>query len=277
MNPNRQPLIAALAVLTSIFIVMSAFSATITEDQINSFLTGNSSFPLQNNTSSPSDEYGQPTNETEQPPDSTGDQPILLEKSGTPEAIATNLAALETKLAAAPDCIIRKGWEIYITREGDTLEQLAQSHGVTPPIIQVGNCLVGSSLSPGSILYLPPLEGKLIPTLLPSPTKPVTATNQANVSVAPPGVNACPTQVTCQPECIPPSGWVSYFLGAGDTVPILSERFGVSIFAIQTANCLKPPLVISEGDLIYVPGATSTPTIENPLQQETPLPSTLQP
>jgi LysM repeat protein len=177
-------------------------------------------------------------------------------------------------MAEAPDCIVRKGWEIYIIREGDSLEQLAQSRGVTPPIIQVGNCLIGNSLAPGNIIYLPPVESKIIPSAIPSPT--ITPSTSA-MKTSMPGVNACPTQVTCRPACIPPSGWVSYFLVEGDTVPILSERFGVSIFAIQTANCLKPPLVISEGDLIYMPGPTSTPTPGKTLQLETPLPTVLQP
>jgi hypothetical protein len=272
MTPNfRQPLIAFLAVLASFLIVMGAFSATITEDRINSFLTGKSFFPSEMVTVDPS-----MADETEQSPDSLEEssQPLSVEKSGTPEAISTNLAALETKMADAPDCIIRKGWEIYILREGDSLEQLAQSRGVTPPIIQVGNCLVGSSLSPGNIVYLPPIEGKIVASAIPSPT--ITPTKSA-IKTSPPGVNACPTQVTCQPACIPPPGWVSYFLVEGDTVPILSERYAVSIFAIQTANCLKPPLVIGEGDLIYVPGPSSTPTLETTLQLETPFPTTLQP
>jgi len=265
---KQQTVDAIFAVMVSVLMVFGAFTFTLVEDQINSFLTGKSIFSNEIGTvpslEIPSQASEEISNST---PETTEETGITSQVEGAnPGIAATKKAIMETKIALAPECTIRKGWELYITMEGDTLENLAQSRGVTPPILQIGNCLAGYGLTPGEILYLPPFEGNNHP--IPS----IQGTGQVkpgseNIT---PTVNEIPSPTPL--VCIHPDGWEPYTIAVEDTIPNLSERFGISIFALQTANCLDLPLVINQGDVLYVPGASSEPTSDPFNLTETPIP-----
>ncbi|MBC7226592.1 MAG: LysM peptidoglycan-binding domain-containing protein [Thermoflexales bacterium] len=117
-----------------------------------------------------------------------------------------------------PTCTPPAGWRPYQVRPGDTLYSLAWRAGVSPLLIQQANCLVGETLTPGRILYLPPQ------------------------------FFATPTRVPCGP----PPGWVRYIVQPGDTLWNLSVRLGVSVEAIRWANCMTD-YTIRVGQPLYLP------------------------
>lgn len=70
-----------------------------------------------------------------------------------------------------------------------------------------------------------------------------------------------PTLTICSP---PPLGWVPYTVKSGDTLYSLSQIFGVSVYDLQTANCMGNNDVLRAGAVIFVPNvstATLAPTV----------------
>ena len=89
---------------------------------------------------------------------------------------------------------------------------------------------------------------------LPTVSLPAATTSQAKASSTsrPPA-----TPVPCKP----PSAWVIYTVQAGDTLYHLSQVFGVSVAALQKANCLGSSTLLEAGQPLYVPaGPTRTPS-----------------
>ncbi|MGB9890373.1 MAG: LysM peptidoglycan-binding domain-containing protein [Anaerolineae bacterium] len=140
-----------------------------------------------------------------------------------------------------PTCTPPRGWLPYRVRAGDTLSNLAWRAGTSPLLIQQANCLVGETLTPGRILYLPP---------------PFFAT---------------PTRVPCGP----PPGWIRYIVQPEDTLWNLSVRLGVSVEAIRWANCMTD-YTIRVGQPLYLPAypppLSPTPT-RFPTATRTPTPT----
>lgn len=117
------------------------------------------------------------------------------------------------------------GWLRYTVRAGDTLERLAALYQVSPETLAQANCLVTTTLLPGSLLYLPPR-----PTRTPIP-------------------------------CGPPAGWTVYVVQPGDTLYRISQAYGIKPSELQFANCLGGSTLIRVGQKLYVPPwATRTPT-----------------
>ena len=60
---------------------------------------------------------------------------------------------------------------------------------------------------------------------------------------------ASPTPVVCGP----PSGWAVTIVQPGDKLSLIARRYGVTVSALQTANCLENPNRIRAGQRLYVP------------------------
>lgn len=146
----------------------------------------------------------------------------------TPAVAATSLPLPTSFIvtAASPtSCIPPSGWNPYIVLVGDRLEDLAALHQVSVDEIKQANCLLTTSLLPGTILYLPPFVAT------PTPVRP-TATSI---------------------PCGPPPGWVRYIIQPGDTLFKLSLVYSVSVPTLAYANCLLDATYIRAGDVLYVP------------------------
>lgn len=108
----------------------------------------------------------------------------------------------------------------------------------------------------------------LLPALIPAyptatATLPVpTATQTPTPTFASPSATASPT------ACLPPPGWVPYFVKPGDALSIIGLRFGISGQAIKLANCLEDPMHLSVGQKLFVPDRAPqqslVPTEEEP-------------
>ena len=142
-------------------------------------------------------------------------------------------------------CPTPPGWSAYTLVSGDTLEALAARSAITIEQIREANCLLSSTLLPGTILYLPPS--------VPSPT------DQAQPSSTP-----WPTPT----PCIPPPGWIRYQIHPNETLTRISLAFGVSVDQLMVANCMTSSLIMS-GSYIHVP---NVPT-RTPVQAATPTPT----
>lgn len=140
-----------------------------------------------------------------------------------------------TVVAACPP---PAGWGTVIVQPGDTLESLASTYNTTIKALKRANCLTGNTIYPGSLIYVP---GTLPPTAIP---------------------------------CGPPPGWVYYVVQPGDTLYSLGRAYGVSVFALQQANCMGNLTTIRVGQRLYVPNVTPafTPTF-TPRPSATPTPS----
>lgn len=175
-------------------------------------------------------------------------------------------------------CPIPAGWLPYTLESGDTLAALAARHTTSIEQIQKGNCLIGSTLLPGTILYLPPPE--------PSPTITETATQTATITAS---FSPAPTD-TMQPTstpCLPPAGWIRYQIQPNDTLLRISRAYGISVNQLMAANCLYSSY-IQAGSTLYVPNVptrtpqpsttdtpsvptdTATPELPTPSPTETP-------
>ena len=185
-----------------------------------------------------------------------------------PSPTATITASPTALLSATPtatlpvSCPIPYGWAPYLVQSGDTLQIVAQKFGVAPSLISLGNCLMSTTLLPGTVLYLPSTAAS--PTPLPAPT---------------------------YPACGAPYGWIRYTVQPYDTLFRLSQEVGVSIYDLQRANCLGGSTYIRAGQLLWLPfypirtpipqptyeypTATAWPTLEitpTPEGYETPTP-----
>ena len=130
-----------------------------------------------------------------------------------------------TAVAMQPICQVIPGWVSYIVRPGDTLSSLAVRSGATISELRQANCLENSLILAGMTIYLP---------------------------ATPPD----------RPVCGPPSHWVRYQVQAGDTKYGLARSRGITIYALDLANCFRPLLA---GSYIFLPplAATSTPIATN--------------
>ncbi|MBN1370589.1 MAG: LysM peptidoglycan-binding domain-containing protein [Anaerolineaceae bacterium] len=180
-------------------------------------------------------------------------QPTATIYVETPGQIVNTPLPTDTPTPEPPptNCPPPAGWVPYDIENGDTLEWLAAQRRTSVQMIIQANCLLSSSLLPGTVLYLPPLPTA---TLQPTEQKPATAT-------------ATLIQPT-QPRCGPPPGWVRYVVQPNDNLYRLSLAFGVSVQELQWANCLASPDVIRVGDTLWVPNVptrTPSPTATAPV------------
>ena len=160
----------------------------------------------------------------------------LAEFTPTPSPTSLPSPTLPVPTACPPP----DGWSAITVQIGDTLVNLAQFYNSDPEALAEANCLLTQDLIPGVVLYVPGIP----------PTEP-------------------PVQ------CGPPYGWVLYTVRAGDTLYSLSKAFGVSVFQLQSANCLGNSTLIRIGQRLYVPFVLPSPPHPTPTPQPTftPLPS----
>ena len=141
---------------------------------------------------------------------------------------------------AAAACPPPAGWSAIYVQAGDTIESLAQFYGTTSQALKQANCLVGNTLIPGTLIYVP----------------------------GPPP----PTEIPCGP----PPGWVYYIVKPGDTLYSLSRAYGVSVSDLQVANCMGSSTNLPVGKKLYVPNVVPvfTPSATPlPTKTQTPQPS----
>ncbi|HFQ94000.1 MAG TPA: LysM peptidoglycan-binding domain-containing protein, partial [Anaerolineae bacterium] len=168
--------------------------------------------------------------------------PIIILPSSTaaasPDAAVsvTPTPPQSTAVAVVPDCPIPAGWQPYVVQPGDTLYSLSIRTGVSADTIVQGNCLTMTSLTPGSVIYLP--------------------------QTAPPP----------PPPCGPPAHWVRYTVQYGDTLYALAQRTGSTVYAIMQANCMSSATLYA-GQTIYLRVYPAAPTMPPPMPSATPLPT----
>jgi len=176
----------------------------------------------------------------------------------TPQVGTTSTPVPPTATLTPPppptNCPPPAGWQAYLVQPGDTLEGLAERYRLSTEQLSQANCLMTTSLLPGSYLYVPPM-----PTRTPIP-------------------------------CGPPSGWIRYTILKGDTLYSLAQYYQVTVQQLQQANCMGGSTSLYTGRQIYVPPkptrtpsptptSTSTVTpIQTPVTPSvTPLPATATP
>ena len=222
MIDDREMVIGLLATLVSITIVTGSLVISIAEIQ-----TG---LRLSRHPASPPTVTHSPTLSmlTPRPGEPT------LTPSPTPNLTITDT----THPSSTPSCQIPKDWVAITIQHGDTLENLGQTYQTTPDALMRGNCLLISSLSPGSRFYVPEPVSSLTPIS--------TATYR-------------PTATRC---LSPPVGWVKYTIVSGDTLYSLAVLFGVTVPELQAANCMGTSTQIYTGETLWVPNLpTTTPSI----------------
>jgi LysM repeat protein len=174
-----------------------------------------------------------------QPQTQTG-QPAPTSGMAWLTALARQTAATQgaTQMPSPPgftlpaDCIPPEDWQPVTVQTGDTLLTLASRYQTTPNEIARANCLIVSTLIPGSVIYvplLPPTDMATIPS---------------------------PTSVLCGP----PPGWTLYTVQPEDNLFRIGLAYGVTVAQLQFANCLGNSSLIRAGDRLWVPDVpTRTP------------------
>lgn len=164
----------------------------------------------------------------------------------TPTNQPTNTATTSPTFTPSPTfCTPQSGWEAYTIIRGDTLRKLSQIYGLIPQELADANCLLESRLTPGEIIFVPPL----LPTNTPA-------------------------------QCGPPSNWVVYIVQSGDTLYSIARRVNQTVSQLKVANCLASDN-IRAGQKLYIPfyppplpSPTALPTrTATPPPTSTPLPS----
>lgn len=99
----------------------------------------------------------------------TASASLTFTPSGSPSPLPATPTRTPTRPAAA--CRIPYNWVPYIVQPGDTLYRISQAHGITVQQLQTGNCMTGTTIIAGQVLYVPP-GGTRTPTptfFIPSP------------------------------------------------------------------------------------------------------------
>jgi LysM repeat protein len=91
------------------------------------------------------------------------------------ENIALTATALFVNATAVTECAAPSWWVAYTVEEGDTIDALAVTRGISSEELIVANCLAGPDLVTGSMLLLPPVGViALLPTATATATPPAT-------------------------------------------------------------------------------------------------------
>jgi LysM repeat protein len=149
------------------------------------------------------------------------------------ELTLTAMAGIPPRTPTPTETVIQicapSDWTPLEVQPGDTLQSLAQRYATTVEILKHNNCLSTDTIFEGKIIFVPPL---LTPTF--------TLTRSPSPSA---------TRVACGP----PYGWVAYIIRPGDTLSRLSQVLGVSIPALQAANCMGNSNQLYAGKTLWVP------------------------
>jgi LysM repeat protein len=106
-----------------------------------------------------------------------------------------------------------------------------------------------------------------------------TSISMSTITSAPgtprPTATLAPTKVTCGA----PSGWVTYIVQPGDTLYRLSQFYGVTVAALQKANCMGTSTALKAGQKLLVPPgvkpAPSSTPVNTPTPTYPPLPTSI--
>lgn len=144
-------------------------------------------------------------------------------------------------------CPAPAGWALYIIQPGDTIESLAAQSNLPADEFRRANCLVGNSLIPNSVLFIP-----------------AAGVTKTATEIPPTPLPTLPATITPVP-CGPPYGWILYIVRPGDTIFRLSLAFGVTQDMLLRANCMTGTALFA-GQTLFVPNVptrvpTSTPVI----------------
>jgi LysM repeat protein len=69
-------------------------------------------------------------------------------------------------------CIVPSGWVPYTVRQGDNLFRVGLRYGETAGDLLDANCLSGTTIEVGDILYVPPVTPRALPTAAPTTAAP---------------------------------------------------------------------------------------------------------
>ena len=154
-----------------------------------------------------------------------------------PTPTSTAIPAIATNTAQVVVCNVPSGWILVTVGTNDTLYSIAERYKTTADNLSAGNCLVTTTVTAGTTLFVPP-----VPT----------------VTVIP---------------CGPPFSWINaYTVKAGDNLYRISLLYRTTVAQLQSANCMGSSTNIYAGQLLWVPNVpTSTPAVTN---TNTPIPAT---
>ena len=137
-----------------------------------------------------------------------------------------------------------EGGTAIIVAPGETIDVIAQRHGVPATVLIEANSLPpGAAIRPGQRLVIPRYTGAT-PSAAPSPI----ASNAARPSPAPVSAIAPP-----QPAAATGSSGL-HVVAAGDTLYKISRTYGRSVADLAKANNIEPTATLKIGDRIVIPG-----------------------
>lgn len=189
--------------------------------------------------------------------------PVISSQTSEPTIPVTSSPT--PTLTPIPGCPIPAGWTTIILQNEELSGAIALRYGISVDELAAGNCwdyplnkmLAGTSInvpagdvvvSPTPGLWCPPQDDQpCVPAIVPSPSPTPTATK------------------TCQKR----TDWMRYTVRSGDTLYYLSRMLGVSIYALQQANCMGSSTILRAGQILYVPFLPPPP----PLPTWTPHPT----
>ncbi|MCB2179697.1 LysM peptidoglycan-binding domain-containing protein [bacterium] len=170
-------------------LAQSGFSPTPYIAPTNTAIQINTQPPQEVSTSTP-EENAEDTPDATLPPTQTSSAVL---PSSTPTTVQTSENA--PSATAQPACTTPSTWIKYTVQSGDTLYSIAILFQTTYLTLQTGNCMSGSSIYTGDILYVPD-NATITPTTKPTkaPTKTTAPTNTAtNTATAVPSNTPVPT------------------------------------------------------------------------------------
>jgi len=135
------------------------------------------------------------------------------------------------------------GWIDTVVGPGDDLAAIAGKFNIDVVLLQVNNCLNDPVVSPGQIIFVPPLQPTATFTLTPAPTL-----------------------------CGPPLGWQLYIVRLGDTLSSIARATGTTVQQLQLANCLDTDQ-IKAGQRLFVPRQPFPTATRTPIPTPTLTPS----
>ncbi|KAA0276836.1 MAG: LysM peptidoglycan-binding domain-containing protein [Chloroflexi bacterium] len=140
--------------------------------------------------------------------------------------ITSSTFTATSTIAQSTNCPPPTGWILIYVQPGDTLESLAARYGTTGEILRGGNCLVSSSLLPGTRIFVPNQ-----PTSIPA---------------------------ACTPGA---AGWIkNYVVKANDTLFSIALAYSTTLDALKKVNCRRTEVIFA-GEILWVPNVTPrTPT-----------------
>src|SRR5215510_11322337 len=178
-------------------------------------------------------------------------------------------SAAPRKPASASSPWSWEGGTAIIVAQGETIDVIAQRHGVPAAALMEANSLPpGAAVRPGQRLVIPRYTGAA-PPVAPSPIASNTAPRPVPpAAVAPPQ----PATVTgSQPATVTGSSGL-HVVAAGDTLYKISRTYGRSVADLAKANNIEPTATLKIGDRIVIPGgpaahsvAKSSPRAPQPL------------